>query len=190
LDIQRLRQQTAVDHQAVEGSVPLMHHDLSQEEYVRCLERIHGIVAAWEERSMQVAPEWLKPALAARRRKRLVEADLAWFGATQHDESRPALPEMNDLPALLGAMYVMEGSTLGGQFIARHVETELRLGDGQGSAYFRGHGNQTGTLWKDFCEVLKSQIPDEQTEAVILSAKAMFSTFGMWMQRKSATDAS
>jgi heme oxygenase len=100
------------------------------------------------------------------------------------------LPEMNDLPSFFGAMYVMEGSTLGGQLIARHVEVALHLSEGQGSSYFRGHGSQTGPLWKEFCEMLKLRIPDEQTDAVVVSAKAMFSTFGIWMQRKSAMDGS
>jgi heme oxygenase len=123
LDIQRLRQETEVDHQAVEGAVPLMQEGLHTEQYVQCLLRIYGVVAAWEDRAAQVAPQWLRPALTARQRKPLLELDLAWFGVTKHDESRPALPEMNDLASLFGTMYVMEGSTLGGQFIARHVET-------------------------------------------------------------------
>jgi heme oxygenase len=190
LDIQRLRQETEVDHQAVEGAVPLMQEGLNTAQYVQCLQRIYGVVAAWEERAAEVAPQWLRPALAARQRKPLLELDLAWFGVTKYGERRPALPEMNDLASLYGTMYVMEGSTLGGQFIARHVETALHLTEGQGNSYFRGHGNQTGLMWKEFCEMLKLRIPDEQTEAVVISAKAMFSTFGTWMQRKSAVDGS
>jgi heme oxygenase (biliverdin-IX-beta and delta-forming) len=190
LDIRRLRQETEVNHQAVEGAVPLMQEGLNTVQYVQCLQRIYGVVAAWEDRAAEVAPQWLRPALTARQRKPLLELDLAWFGVTKHDETRPALPEMNDLASLFGTMYVMEGSTLGGQFIARHVETELHLSEGRGNSYFRGHGNQTGLMWKEFCEMLKLRIPDEQTEAVVVSAKAMFSTFGMWMQRKSAVDGS
>jgi heme oxygenase len=190
LDMQRLRQETEVDHLAVERAVPLMQEGLNTEQYVQCLQRIYGVVAAWEDRAAEVAPQWLRPALTARQRKPLLELDLAWFGVTKHDETRPALPEMNDLASLFGTMYVMEGSTLGGQFIARHVETALHLTEGRGNSYFRGHGNQTGLMWKEFCEMLKLRIPDEQTEVVVVSAKAMFSTFGMWMQRKSAMDGS
>ena len=190
MDIQRLRQETEVDHQAVEGAIPLMQEGLNTAQYVQCLQRIYGVVAAWEDRAVEVAPRWLGPAVTARQRKPLLELDLAWFGVTKRDETRPALPEMNDLASLFGTMYVMEGSTLGGQFIARHVEAALHLSEGRGNSYFRGHGNQTGLMWKEFCEMLKLRIPDEQTEAVVVSAKAMFSTFGMWMQRKSAMDGS
>ncbi len=185
MDIQTLRQQTEADHQAVEGSIPLMQEGLSKTQYIQCLQKIYGVVAAWEERTAEIAPEWLQAALLARQKKPLLELDLAWFGVTKKDESRPKLPEMNELPSLLGTMYVMEGSTLGGQFIARHVETALHLTEGRGNSYFRGHGNQTGAMWREFCEILKLRIPDEQTEAVVVSAKAMFSTFGTWMQRKS-----
>jgi heme oxygenase len=190
LDIQRLRQETKADHENVEGTVPLMHQGLSAAEYVQCLQRFFGIVNAWEQRAAEVAPEWLKPTLLSRQRAPLLKQDLAWFGVIETDGPRPTLPEMNDIPSLLGTMYVMEGSTLGGQFIARHVEAELFLTEGQGNSYFRGHGNQTGPLWKEFCDVLKERVPDEQTDAVVLSAKAMFQTFGTWMQGNSAINAS
>jgi heme oxygenase len=188
LDIQKLRQETEADHYNVEGAVPLMHQGLNIAEYVRCLQRIYGVVAAWEERAAEIAPEWLQSALLARQRSPLLKLDLTWFGVTEKDDRRPMLPDMNSLPSLFGTMYVMEGSALGGQLIARHVEAALRLSGGQGNSYFRGHGSQTGPLWKEFCEMLKLRIPDEQTDAVVVSAKAMFSTFGMWMQRKSAMD--
>lgn len=186
LDIQKLRQETEADHRNVEGAVPLMHQGLNIADYVQCLQRIHGVVAAWEKRAAEVAPEWLQPALLARQRSPLLERDLKWFGVAEKDDERPMLPEMNNLSSLFGTMYVMEGSTLGGQLIARHVEGALHLSEGQGNSYFRGHGSQTGPLWKEFCEMLKLRIPDEQTDAVVLSAKAMFRTFGTWMQGKSA----
>jgi heme oxygenase len=189
LDIQKLKQETEADHHNVEGAVPLMHPGLNTAEYVECLQRIYGIVAAWEERAAATAPEWLRPALFARQRRPLLDQDLAWFGVTEKDSGRPTLPEMNTLPSLVGTMYVMEGSTLGGQFIARHVATALHLNEGRGNAYFRGHGSQTGQLWKEFTEMLKLRISDEQTVAVVVSAKAMFSTFATWM-RKSAVDGS
>lgn len=190
LDIQKLRQETEADHRTVEDAVPLMHEGLDTSQYVQCLQQLYGVVAAWEERVAEIGPEWLQSALLARQRKPLLERDFAWFGVTEKDDRRPALPEMDDLPSLFGAMYVMEGSTLGGQLIARHVEKVLHLSEGQGSSYFRGHGSQTGPMWKEFCEMLKQRIPDEQTDAVVVSAKAMFSTFGTWMQRKSAVDGS
>ena len=188
MDIQRLRRETEAEHLAVEGSLPLMHEELDTAQYVLCLRRMYGIVAAWEERAAELAPKWMRNAIEIRQRKHLLELDLAWFGVTERDDSRPRLPEINGLPSLLGAMYVMEGSTLGGQLIARHLEMKLDLSEGRGYAYFRGHGAQTGPMWKEFCEMLTMRIDDDQTDAVVASAKRMFAAFGGWMQEKSAID--
>jgi heme oxygenase (biliverdin-IX-beta and delta-forming) len=190
LDLQKLRQETEGDHRTVEGAVPLTHEGLSVAQYVQCLRQIYGIVAAWEQRAAELAPPWLQPTLIARQRRSLLERDLTWFGVTRRDDRRPKLPRMNDLPSLFGTMYVMEGSKLGGRFIARHVETALHLSDGQGSAYFQGDGDRTGPMWKEFCEILKVRIAEDQTEAVVLSAKAMFATFGAWMRGNPVMDGS
>ena len=77
----------------------------------------------------------------------------------------------------------MEGSTLGGQTIARHVERVLELNAGQGDSYFRGHGENTGRMWKEFCQVQQTRVPDRETGAVVEAAKAMFQVFGSWMRR-------
>ncbi len=186
MDMQRLRFETAADHLAVEGALPLMNVGLDRAKYAACLSRIYGVVAAWEERAAAVAPDWMQTMLAARRRAGLLQQDLEWFGVAGQDAGGPTLPEMNDLPSLLGTMYVMEGSTLGGQLIARHVEAALDLSEGEGDAYFRGHGKDTGSMWKEFCEVLSNRVPDSDGDAVVLSAKEMFAVFGAWVQGKPA----
>jgi heme oxygenase len=182
MDLEQLRRETLAAHSAVEQSVPLMDEELDVDTYVSCLVKLHGIIAAWEEWGVQNAPAWMQPLLAARRRGQLLMLDLTWFGADASGEARPTLPEMRDDASLLGAMYVMEGSTLGGQLIARHVELVLGLRPGQGNAYFRGHNERTGQLWKEFCDALRTKVPDSETEAVITAAKAMFDVFGVWMR--------
>jgi heme oxygenase len=182
LDLGRLRLETAVDHAAVESVMPLTVEDLDRDSYVRCLRQVHGVVAAWEEWSAATSPEWMHSLLANRQRRGLLERDLAWFGVVPLDKARPAMPEKTDYASVLGTMYVMEGSTLGGRLIARHVERVLGLSAGVGNAYFCGHDQDTGILWKEFCGVLQAQVPDRETDLVIAAAKTMFRVFGSWMQ--------
>jgi heme oxygenase (biliverdin-IX-beta and delta-forming) len=73
-------------------------------------------------------------------------------------------------------MYVMEGSTLGGQYIARHVEKTLHFTPGQGNAYFRGYSERTGELWREFKSLLTA-LPETDSDTVIASAKATFAVF-------------
>src|SRR5277367_1387140 len=115
MDLDKLRLETAPDHDSVEHSVPLMDEGLTQEIYVSCLLKLHGMIAAWEVWAAANAPAWIQPFLATRRREQLLRLDLTWFGVDGSDNERPTLPEMTDVAGVLGAMYVMEGSTLGGQ---------------------------------------------------------------------------
>lgn len=187
--ISRLRRETAGDHEAVEGAMPLMTQQLDSNEYVACLGRMYGIVAAWEEQDYRETPSWLRDSLSERKRLGMLELDLAYFGHNPPEE-RSTLPTIDDVPSLLGAMYVMEGSTLGGQQIARHVEKCMGLTTGFGNAYFVGHGDQTGRMWKEFCLMLETRVPEDDAEAVVQGAKAMFATFGGWMRRDKVTNGS
>ena len=159
-----------------------MTEDLDTGRYVAVLRRLYGIVVAWEELVARVAPDWLEEIRIPRRRQEMLRDDLAYFDIEASHSEIPALPPIRSFSELLGAMYVMEGSTLGGQLIARHVERVLCLEPGVGNAYFRSHGERTGTMWKEFCEVLRNRIPDAEANDAVLSAKAMFRAFGDWMR--------
>jgi heme oxygenase len=49
----------------------------------------------------------------------------------------------------VGCLYVLEGATLGGQFISRHLAT-LGIGPANGGLFFHGYGAKTGEMWKSF----------------------------------------
>jgi len=182
MDINRLRDSTWAEHKSVEGTMPVMKPDLTREEYVACLQRLHGIVAAWEDTAVEEAPSSMQDFLLARRRRHLLEADLGWLGAAHNEENRASLPDLTDQASFLGALYVMEGSTLGGQLIARHLEQTLGLEPGRGDLYFRGHGTQTGPMWREVCDLLRMEVSQDQADRVIESARRMFQAFGSWMR--------
>ena len=99
-----------------------------------------------------------------------------------------ALPICTDLPTIdtlaqaLGCMYVLEGATLGGQIITRHVQRVLHLEERRGCRFFHGYGSDTGTLWKAFGELLVTHIASEEMEdAVISAACEIFSLFQQWV---------
>ena len=183
MDIVRLRLETTADHRAAEESLPLMNENLCREEYIAFLLGIYGVVAAWEQYAASNGPLWIRDIVLNRQRRQMLEDDLTWFNVSRSEQSQPTLPEISSEAAFLGSMYVMEGSTLGGQLISRHVERVLGLGAGHGDAYFRGHGDGTGILWKEFCDVLRTRIPDTEADTAIHAARAMFKVFGSWMQQ-------
>lgn len=185
MDIARLRGETQLEHEAVEGSLPLMRADLTRDTYVKTLLRLHGLVAAWEDLVSARLSGSLKRLAQDRQRLALLDRDLAFFGVTTHHSEQPQLPAFPTIAELLGAMYVMEGSRLGGQLIAKHVEETLSLPSSVGSAFFRGYGKATREHWTEFLNVLSKHVDDAHTEEAILGAKKMFRAFGQWMRNES-----
>ncbi len=194
MDLEYLKQATRPEHEATESTVSLMDAALTRAEYIRALQHIYGAVRTWDDWAAEHAPATLKSLLEGRRRSVLLEADLAylkaaippvrngdkaWFSEDLHKSATERYA------VFLGAMYVVEGSTLGGQYIARHVEQTLGLEAGRGNAYFRGYGDQTGAMWKSFKTVL-AEVPEEHTEVVVASAKRMFGFFAARMTDKAA----
>lgn len=181
MDIGRLKRDTAGDHDRVESLMPLMHPDLTEELYRSVLLRFYCFVHGWESWAAMNVPQELGPLLLERQRSHLLAADLLYF-----DDQRPRLQYVfsgSRLPgkaAFLGAMYVIEGSTLGGQYIARHVENALGLSPGNGDSYFRGYGDRTGFMWREFQKALEG-VHEDDADVVIGAAKKMFSAFGEWM---------
>lgn len=188
MDPNELRERTRSEHGAVEACMPLMQETLTRELYVTVLRCLYSIVNDWETWAAQHVPTSLLPLLAARKRSPLLLEDLRFFGA--HTDQQPsAVPDALDglcstgpsssagAANFLGAMYVIEGSTLGGQYIARHVEELLGLQPGEGDAYFRGYGDRTGSMWTEFKQHLLD-IDDTEADRAVAAAKVMFGAFG------------
>jgi len=182
MDLKLLRAATEVEHRAVEGIMPIMSADLSLTMYQEVLSALYGVLRAWDDWAKQHGPEWLQDEIVARRRSQLLEADLQHF-----DQPLPSNLAVLNLPAgeaaFLGAMYVIEGSTLGGQYIAHHVEKTLHLRPREGDAYFVGYGEQTSVRWRAFQDILR-RVPEHHSSEVILGARAMFSQFRLWMSQE------
>ena len=178
--------------------MPLMSPELTQEAYRGVLVRLLPVLRGWERWAAGEAPDAVRGLLPARRRSHLLERDLAFLGAPAPgpgplNEREPvdweavvrgpavadghALTPEAFAAAFLGAMYVVEGSTLGGRFIAGHVEVALGLEPGAGDAYFRGHGEATGALWRELKSILAA-VPEKHAPQLIAAAKRTFRAFG------------
>jgi heme oxygenase len=185
MNLERLRTETRAEHESTESVMPLMQADLSRPQYVNVLQRLYPVVKSWEQFAQAHTPADLVDTVQGRQRAGLIAQDLEMLGAAKAGDAAlfpaEAIPGLRQEEAgyrasFLGAMYVMEGSTLGGQYIARHLEEVLGLTAGEGNAYFRGYGERTGEMWRAFKAVL-AEVPEEQADSVIAAAKAMFGVF-------------
>ena len=197
MDLQRLREDTRREHEATEGAMPLMEPGLTLDSYKALLRTLLPILRGWETWSAEHAPGNLKPLLTARRRSHLLERDLRSLGDPNPmapdgfipidwaSVTHPGLHNASPLEqtrreafeaGFLGALYVLEGSTLGGRMIARHLQPAFAFQEGKGDAYFRGHGEQTGALWREITAAIAA-VPEEYSPDLIEAAKRTFAAF-------------
>jgi len=183
--LSRLKIETAECHTRLENALDLMRLEWPREDYVALLEGFYGYVAPWEDAAATFMPARLRDFFEGRRKASLLALDLALLTGDKDRANRVTkiewLPAMNSIGRVFGSMYVMEGSTLGGRFIAPHVATLFGLQSGSGNAYFEGYGLRTGSMWKAFRETASANVPPEQHDEAVDAAIATFDGLHGWL---------
>jgi heme oxygenase len=183
-----LRARTRALHEQVESGVDLMRALGSREAYRELLEGYLSLYRPFEaalagaDAKIQALVGWPGDAHVP-----LLERDLRALGAT--DAEIVAVPDADGLPdlsaadAMLGALYVVEGSQLGGQVIYREIQSQLQMDGENGAAFFLGDGEKTGSEWKLFRAGLEEMVQDAHVAAD--TACAMFGYFENGLSKKS-----
>ncbi|MCW8983843.1 MAG: biliverdin-producing heme oxygenase [Thermoanaerobaculales bacterium] len=125
-------------------------------------------------------------ALATSDRMRVpdLDRDLVFHGVDRHDspagEAAQRFSKQIDTTngadpvALLGALYVLEGSTNGGRFLARALRQSWGL-EGDGLSYFDPYGEEQPQKWAAFKKQMDEASFDvAQEDAIVEMAKATF----------------
>lgn len=174
----QLKLQTSDLHRAVEAAVDITAASQSLDAYIQLLKMFWSILQPLESALAVVLEENLPGYYPERRRSPGLEEDLAYLGFDRRD-LLPGLrpPAIGTLPDALGALYVVEGSTLGGQIIARHLNATLGLGPDTGASFFHGYGEQTGTKWQEYLRILEQHATENNQAQIIGSAQATFERF-------------
>jgi heme oxygenase (biliverdin-IX-beta and delta-forming) len=158
--LQQLRSKTAHSHQLIEQnsvSQSLMSQGVTLTQYAQYLKSMYGFVYGFERMVFPLLKPYQLLQLDDRRKSHLIQADLALLNHTA------AQPYVNDelfsthyqtAPAALGGMYVLEGSTLGGQIISRHLSKVLGDSVAGKTTYLTAYNGQTSGMWKSFLQLL------------------------------------
>ncbi len=93
-----------------------------------------------------------------------------------------ALPRMLGEAQRLGALYVIEGSTLGGRELFAHLDHLFGVGVTDGRRFLFGRGAATVCAWRDYLARLSSGAHDPATASAIADAAVdTFSSFEKWL---------
>jgi len=148
-----LKAQTRPQHDAAEASPAMravMSDALTRSEYRDHLARLLGFYAPLEPAlgAVDGLRDWL-PDLD----QRLVKAGWLADDLRAFDDG-PMAPAGHAPPltpaSALGALYVVEGSTLGGRLIERHLHRTLGVTPASGARFYHSYGEERGARWITF----------------------------------------
>ncbi len=183
-----LREQTAEHHRRAEGADfqrLLFAGQLPLEQYVRWLEQLRAVHKALEARLWLNwdSPAWRELTAPDRRRSVQLEQDLLSLGRTLPAEpsavTQRFLAQLAALPddppaALLGALYVLEGSSNGSRMMARGLRAAYKLPDVEGTRNLDPYGEAQPVRWKAFRAALDEALPESAWPAALDGARTCF----------------
>ncbi|MCE7054496.1 biliverdin-producing heme oxygenase [Algoriphagus sp. AGSA1] len=182
----RLKEATSTLHQELENlpvSKSILENTISSHEYLRYLDRMHDVVCEIENKLFPILQE-RGILLQDRKKTKWIEKDFIELEYKKNRANEVFIELNEDISTgyALGILYVIEGSTLGGRIISKHVQRTLGYTPDNGAAYFAGYGEDTGLFWKKFMTILgdfekKNLAGDEIIEGAKYAFKAIGNHF-------------
>lgn len=178
-----LKAHTAEAHAAAERRIDFERLTESREGYRRTLEAFYGFYepierefAARADGGFDFVPDARAPRLAA---------DLKALGGSDVG----GLPRCGDLPEValpsqyVGALYVLEGASLGGRVISRQVRERLGIEADAGGSFFHGAGERTGARWREFGRAAETAVAGDDILIAVAAARGTFAALDAWLAR-------
>jgi heme oxygenase (biliverdin-IX-beta and delta-forming) len=163
--LDRLREATSAAHEALDATLQIVDRLSATDQRIRLLAGYHLL---HQETETKVAPFVGGIAdldFAARRRASLIAEGLGSFGQNAL-AAGTTNPDIHTTAEALGALYVLEGSTLGGRVILK--ELKRRGASLTGLDFLDPYGADTGQRWQSFLIILERELGsgDQKADAV------------------------
>lgn len=175
---QALREATKEPHRELDHHplmAALLRPQVTLGDYADALAALHGAYAAAEAGILAFLA--LRPGLfdyAGRLKLPALESDLAMLGRVPVSHRAP-LDVPHSLGELIGVLYTIEGSTLGGQVIARQLAENL--GVGIPLSFYRCYGDAVLPRWQAFLEFAEAACPESELDLALAGAVSCFEAF-------------
>jgi len=177
----KLKEETSDCHAALEDRMrPYLETAVDAPGYARLLKLFFGFYAPLEQAiETHLSAQHLND-LPQRRKASLILEDLNHLGESKEGIALcMQLPVMTTAAEAWGALYVLEGSTLGGRSISRMIRAHF---PGAPLRFFEGYGKDTGPYWLRFQEALRQFGRSNDPAPLIRTANETFQCFDLWIQ--------
>ena len=139
----------------------------SNTDYAELLKHFYAYFNSVEAAIAPYITTGLLPDHSERRNSEYLKKDIEDLGGNVNELSDVMIPEISNTLQALGAMYVMEGSIMGGPII---VQMLAKYGVTHGVSFFSGYGESTGAMWAKFVGVMNEEAKTEADELQAIKA--------------------
>jgi len=184
-----IKTRTLTAHQELEKVlVTRMRAMRDAEDYLGLLQSFYSYFGSIEDRANLYIGSAELPDHLQRRKSASLATDIYALGGKLPQKALPAdVPVIENKLQAFGALYVMEGSTLGGPIISRMVKKQLSIDTEEGLSFFNSYGDNLHAMWNTFKLTLDRQAPDEASaDIVIAAAQATFRQFKAFLDQSAA----
>ncbi|MFD2743442.1 MULTISPECIES: biliverdin-producing heme oxygenase [Sphingobacterium] len=160
---QYIKDHTKEAHQSLEGVVIRQLKAIKTEkDYAKILQKFYAYFSSVELAIQPFINEGVLPDYAERRNSQHIRADIKALGEQVDENIRAVVPSVRNVQEALSALYVLEGSILGGPYIVQMLK---KYGISRGFSFFSGYGDQSSHMWDRFIHILNTVGSDPSTYA-------------------------
>ncbi len=190
--LERLKTATSRAHASLERRLRIARPNPTLSDYRAYLSAMLGFTSPLEARFADMPSELRRGAeLEKRAKAHLLELDLDALDRRLGPAPRAlcaAVPDTEDEAGALGALYVLEGSTLGARYLRKHLSA---LGIDDSSAYLDSYGDALGDMWLRLRALLVARAGADpaRTGEVVAGACRTFELLDRWLVARGAAEA-
>lgn len=176
-----LKASSKKDHDSIESKVDLIKLVASREHFIKLLQGMYGYYYNIELALHQFENEFQRLGINLNQRLKcnLLIEDLKHFNLNDQEISSILL--CDKIQEAMGVLYVLEGSTMGGQIIYKKLLQENVISaNSTGANFFRPYGQDTMPMWMEFKKSL-NHLSDHNEDAILVKVRETFNTMEDWL---------
>ena len=169
-----LKEQTKQQHDDTEAklqSQKIFDKSYTLDDYKTLLIHNYKLINRYEHQIQEQLKNYSELKLDLRSKINSLKTDLNNLNISTENEE-PTQNLENEAEAF-GALYVMEGSTLGGNVIGKQLKRNPEF-EGVEFNYFGVYGENTGPYWQEFKSIIDEKISEENYESCVTGAKKAY----------------
>lgn len=173
---ERIKSSTKEQHQELEKHVVYQLKAIqNNQDYAEVLKYFYSYFQALEQLMEKQLPASLTEYYSVRRNANHIAKDIELLGENVNVLPTPYLPNITNANEAIGALYVLEGSIMGGPYIVKMLQ---KLGVDTGFTFFNGYGEESPKKWAEFTAIINEEVQsDDSIQEAITAAVNTFQNF-------------